>query len=84
MVFGLMQDGVVGSVVRPQNVWKPPVWVAVVTLRRVVSAVRGSVDQADLTGPELRHLELEEYSRGSTGHRLDFQRLPVMGLPKVY
>ena len=42
-----MEDGLVGLVVRPQNVWKPPVWVAVVTLRRVVSAARGNADQAD-------------------------------------
>ena len=77
----VVQGGdLVGPVVRPQNVWKPPVWVAVVTLWRVVSAVRGNADQADLTGPELRHLELEEYSRGNAGRRLDFQRPPIMGL----
>ena len=46
--------------------------------------VRGNADQADSTGPELRHLELEEYFRGNAGHRLDFQKPPIMGLLMAY
>ena len=46
--------------------------------------VQGNADQADSTGPELRHLELEEYFRGNARHRLDFQKPPIMGLLMAY
>ena len=57
---------------------------AVVTLRRVVFAVQGSADQADLTVPELQRLKLGECSRGIVGHHPDFQRPPIMDLLMAY